>query len=551
MKKIVLAVCLFLLITGSLFALPARIAVSDFMVHSSNPRYEFMGKGIAEMIAMELRKSPEIELIERENRSRLLQEAEFSLSDLADTATQVEVGKLLAAGYLVFGELIDMDREFLISLRMTEVESGKVVWGDRLASPLADYDYITGYFSRSILERLGVRVTETTADKLAARAPKSEEAVIALSRAIDYYDRQETEAAKLELSRARRIDPDSEAVAYYLSKLTVNTARFRVITEPYYSYDNPARLGLLEAATFSFSTGTHVYGIITHNAIENINYASFDADKSISEYDMSMHASYALPLGKKTGLRTDLVLYNRMERFWQGDYDYMLAGDSTNRWGAGAIFDLGARVGECWALGAGLGIFSGSAADHGPWDPFVNAEKVVLSGNLGLLYRTPDERLVFDTRLGISSETFDAVDPDTLTVAGESGAPVFWETGVTLALDEKTSFLSIKQINDFSLDRVYVYSRLLPAFERFFSDRFSARVGLEGSLAFLGDSAKTGYGLLGGMTFRIVRWHCDLDVNLTYRMRPSRVVENLLYPDFITLVGVSFSDPGRSRSPGP
>ena len=70
---------------------------------------------------------------------------------------------------------------------------------------------------------------------------------------------------------------------------------------------------------------------------------------------------------------------------------------------------------------------------------------------------------------------------------------------------------------------------------------------MEGSLAFLGDSKKMGYGLLGGMTFRIVPWHCDIDLNLTYRLRPSRVVEELLYPDFITLIGVSFSDVFRSR----
>jgi hypothetical protein len=88
---------------------------------------------------------------------------------------------------------------------------------------------------------------------------------------------------------------------------------------------------------------------------------------------------------------------------------------------------------------------------------------------------------------------------------------------------------------------------LLPAVEHFFTDWYSARVGIEGSLSLLNDSAKPGYGVLGGMTFRIVKWHCDIDINLTYRMRPSRVVEELLYPDFITMAGVSFSDIFRSR----
>jgi hypothetical protein len=49
------------------------------------------------------------------------------------------------------------------------------------------------------------------------------------------------------------------------------------------------------------------------------------------------------------------------------------------------------------------------------------------------------------------------------------------------------------------------------------------------------------------MTFWIVKWHCDPDLNLTYRMRPSRVVEELLHPDIIASPGLSYSDVFRSR----
>ena len=370
---------------------------------------------------------------------------------------------------------------------------------------------------------------------------------IALSRAMDHYDRRENEEAKRELSITKRIDPDSEAAAYYLSKLVVNTTKFKVITEPYYSYQNPAYLGIIKTDMLLLSAGTHVYGIVTHDPVEKINFVSFDADKSIAEYDVSIHSGYALPLGAKAGLRADCVLYNKMERYWEGSYETQLSGGSTSRWGLGVMLDFGYRAQERLALGAGIGLFSGSSANQGPWVPVTDAEKVVFSVNLGLLYRTPGERLIFDTRVGYSSETFDVIDTGTLSPEQEAGAPLYWEHSITLAFNEKTTFLNVKQLNDLSLDRVYYYTRLLPAIEHFFSPGFSARLGVEGSLAFLGDSKKMGYGLLGGMTFRIVPWHCDIDLNLTYRLRPSRVVEELLYPDFITLIGVSFSDVFRSR----
>jgi TolB-like protein len=50
-----------------------------------------------------------------------------ALSDLADSQTQLEVGKLLAAKYMVYGEIIDMGKKVLISLRMIDVESGEVI----------------------------------------------------------------------------------------------------------------------------------------------------------------------------------------------------------------------------------------------------------------------------------------------------------------------------------------------------------------------------------------------------------------------------------------
>jgi len=126
-KKFLLLMALLLSFALPAYSVSFRIALSDFAVHSNNPKYEFMGKGIAEMIAVELAKSTGLDLIEREKRAEILEEIEFALSHLADTTKQVEVGKMLAAKYLVFGEIIEMDKEVLISLRMVDVETAKVV----------------------------------------------------------------------------------------------------------------------------------------------------------------------------------------------------------------------------------------------------------------------------------------------------------------------------------------------------------------------------------------------------------------------------------------
>lgn len=544
MKKLMPLSILFLVSTLAQ-AIPVRLAVADFAVHSNNPTLTFMGKGLAEMIAVELRKSSGIELIEREKRVELLKEMELSLSDLADPQAQVEVGRLLVAGFILFGELIDMDPQVLLSLRLAEVHSGEVVWNETLVEPLGSYDYITGYFASSILRHLNLPVAAATAQKAELRREKSAEALAALSRAIDHYDRQEQEAARRELARARTLDPASEATQYYLSKLVVNTTKFTVMPEPYYSYQNPAYLGIIRTDTLSFSAGTPVYGIGFHNPIEGLNYVSFAGDKAIAESDFSVHAGYAFPVAERLGLRTEIAMYGKMDRYWQGAY--ASGGGSSHRWGLGAILDLGFRAKDDLALGLGVGLFSGSKGDRSPIEPIVNPDRALVSANLGLLYRKADESVVFDTRLGWGSESYDIIDPVTLTVVQETSVPVFLENTLTFAFNQRRTFFNFKQLNDLCLDRPYYYGRVLPAVEHFFSDWFAARLGLEGSFALLNDSAQWGYGVLGGMTFRIVKWHCDLDLNLTYRRRPSRVVEELLYPDFIAAIGLSFSDLFRSR----
>ncbi|MBN1838338.1 MAG: hypothetical protein JW820_20935, partial [Spirochaetales bacterium] len=247
------------------------------------------------------------------------------------------------------------------------------------------------------------------------------------------------------------------------------------------------------------------------------------------------HTGYAFPLGGRLGMRAEAVLYEKMDRYWVGSYGE--DGSSSHRWGAGAIVDLGFRATDSLALGLGIGVFPGSSGDRGPIEPFVNPDKLVASANLGLLYRNADESFVFDALLGYCNETYDVIDPVLLTVDRVIGVPVFRENTLAFAFNERRTFVDLKQLNDLCLDRVYYYGRLLPAVEHFFSDWFAGRLGLEGSFARLNESTKLGYGVLGGLTFRILKWHCDL--NLTCRMRPSRVVEELQYPDFIASFGWS------------
>ncbi|MBE3064469.1 MAG: hypothetical protein IMZ69_05570 [Spirochaetes bacterium] len=541
-KRIVILAAI--LLASAAFGSDTRLSVSDLAVHSGNPQYTYVGKGLAEMIAVELRKSPDITLIEREKRRSLLEEMEFSLSDLADSGRQAEVGRMLAAGYMVFGELIDMGPQVLITLRMVDVQTSEVVWSQMLTDTLSRYDYIAGYFASSIMQHFGAQVSRTTEVKMADRSEKKAETVVALSTAIDLYDRKEKDLARKELAVAQKLDPKSEAAAWLLGKLVTNTTRFKVLMEQYYSYLNPAFLGIMREDMFHFAANTDVFPIITHIPIENVNYASFGGDKAISEMDFNVRFGYAFPMGRNWGIRIDaLPTVGSLNRGWVGHYGSQL---ETARTAAGAVLDIGLRVGERVAIGAGVGIYSRSASDVGPQAAYLYPDKAVVAGDIGFLYRKPDESLIFDSRVGYTNETYETFD-QTLNLVGEVAAPVFWENTLTMAFQEKATFLILKQINNVSLDRPYTFVTLMPAVEHFFAPWVSVRAGLEGSMSLLNETFQMGFGALTGITFRSLRRGFDVDLNLTWRQRPSRVVEGVLYTDLMALINLTWNGIGMRR----
>lgn len=65
---------IFLLLTNLIWGGAVTLSVSDFSVESENPSYIHIGKGISSLVSIELRKSRNLKLIEREQLNKILAE---------------------------------------------------------------------------------------------------------------------------------------------------------------------------------------------------------------------------------------------------------------------------------------------------------------------------------------------------------------------------------------------------------------------------------------------------------------------------------------------
>ena len=104
-NKIWKIVLCWLLISSTLTA-QNTISVLYFENTTADPEYQWLSKGLADMLISDLSGLPGIQIIERASLEKLLEEQALSLTGLTDEGSAVEVGKLLQANQLIYGAAV-------------------------------------------------------------------------------------------------------------------------------------------------------------------------------------------------------------------------------------------------------------------------------------------------------------------------------------------------------------------------------------------------------------------------------------------------------------
>ncbi|HBE02099.1 MAG TPA: hypothetical protein DC049_06430, partial [Spirochaetia bacterium] len=511
-----------------------RVALIDFKVNSDNPQYKYLGKGFSEMIAYEVKKAPKLQLVEREKRTEMLKEIEFSLTGLADEKNQLEAGKILACDYIIFGDIVDMAGSLVISLRMTRVESGEIVWREQLSETGKQYPYISAFFAKSILTRFGLPVDKTIEANLKSRKTKNAAAMISLSKGVDAYDKKDISRAKKELNDAKNMDPENAVIREFLNKLSGATSKFKVVPERYISMVNPAYLGV--------SRQDRLYGSFSLLSFDKMltsdNMKRADWVRKSTGYNKDGYgayeqgheivAGYSLPVAPGFGLGFEYNMFQHMDMATSG----VRSSSSGDMWTLANYCGLyhrfmlttGFKLGGKAGLGLGVSVLKkelgriswgwGAQTPHNyvlrgadigkqGWEKDYDYDiKWALGAELGLLFKNISETVLFDILAAYNH------DNAWQYVKNEQNfntyrVPIFLENTLTFALNEKRTYVVAKQINEYYLGRSQYLGKLMPALEQWIGAHFSIRLGVEASLINSPSLNKFGIGCLAGITPRI------------------------------------------------
>jgi TolB-like protein len=520
------------------------ISINDFTVESDNPSHKYIGKGLSRLVAGELRKSDKIKILEREQLSKILEEMELSLSGMMDASQQVEIGKLLSANKIIFGEIIDLDTTLLLSLRMVDVQTGQVIWQEEITEKLINYDYIGAYFARSILTALDVDIQESIVKKIENKEDKKEEGIIKLSEGIDAYDKNDKEKAKNTLEEVKDIDPANEVAEYYLSKLSFNSSKFKVELLKSSLLQNPAYYSLLQKDKFYFVFVGAFPLSITGNEFEK-----FNSTLKTEERNRMPKAGYILPV-------TDFLAFG-IEYFYASlnarVEDIITTEDDNDLWLSpyfqGGMLSLSIRFSENIAIGLG-----GTVYQHGhpaedqsqestnEEEPSYLDDRICGGGEVGLLIKKADSSFIYDTRVSYTTELYATPSDETDWRSEEFDwyqSPLIWENTFTFAFNKKNTYIVAKEINYYFPDNNSFTFDMIPAIENWFTDFLSIRAGADVKLFLFPETTDWAFGGILGATVKIRSF--DIDLNCEYRERPQYLLPDERYEELLLSIGITIN----------
>lgn len=102
------------------------ISVLYFDNTKQDERYDWLRKGIADILITEMKTAGDIKVVERNDLEKLIREQELALSDLTDDSQTVRIGNLLQADTLIYGSFIVDGGSIRIDGRVTDTESGHI-----------------------------------------------------------------------------------------------------------------------------------------------------------------------------------------------------------------------------------------------------------------------------------------------------------------------------------------------------------------------------------------------------------------------------------------
>ncbi|MFL5607398.1 MAG: tetratricopeptide repeat protein [Gemmatimonadaceae bacterium] len=193
---------------GNVAGSPRTIAVFPLRFTGADSSLKPLERGFADLLITDLARSSQLTLVERARLQALLDEMALQQGGATDAATNVRAGRLMRAGRLVQGALLQLDpTQLRADAAVVNVPTTQVQGVAQGASPLDQVFDLEKRIALDLFRELGVTLTVAERNAVEQRPTRSLAAFVAYSRGLTADDEGRYDDAARYFSDAVRLDP--------------------------------------------------------------------------------------------------------------------------------------------------------------------------------------------------------------------------------------------------------------------------------------------------------------------------------------------------------
>jgi tetratricopeptide (TPR) repeat protein len=187
---------------------PTTVAVLPLRFRGSDSTLRPLERGLAELLTTDLARSSQLTVLERVRIQAVLDELALQQSGRTDSTTNVRAGRLLRAGQIVQGSILQLDASQLrVDAAVVDVPTTQVRGVTEGSDQLEELFALEKRIALGLFDQLGVTLTVAERNAVEQRPTRSLAAFLAYSRGLAAEDAGRYEDASRFYRDAARLDP--------------------------------------------------------------------------------------------------------------------------------------------------------------------------------------------------------------------------------------------------------------------------------------------------------------------------------------------------------
>ena len=187
---------------------PNVVAVLPLNFSGADTSLKPLERGFAELLTTDLARSSRLTVVERLRLQAVLDEIKLQASGATDSSSNVRAGKILQAGRLVAGSIIQSGQELRVDAAVIDVPTTRLAGSTNDDRKLDELLTLEKNIALGLFQQLGVTLTTAERNAIEQRPTRSLSAFVAYSRGLMLEDEGQFERAESFYDQALRLDPN-------------------------------------------------------------------------------------------------------------------------------------------------------------------------------------------------------------------------------------------------------------------------------------------------------------------------------------------------------